>query len=322
MLSVAIIVLAIIFGICIFLKEKKAYSLKQSAKSKEIIPKTLPIKLSTDQVKELNFVAIDFETATPKRNSACSLAIIEVKGGKITTEHNFLIQPPLNEYSPQNSLIHNIYPTDTENAPTIKELNSQIFNLINGAHLVAHNASFDVSVLRESFEYYGLPFPQPKTVSCTYKISGKSLSECCEEYGIELSHHVALSDARACANLFVEFVARGIAVATIDKPKKKRISKKLSRQPSNIEIPNKNTFFYEKSVVITGVFENYEREEIADLVHSLGGFVKSSVSSKTDVLICGMNCGPAKLARVAEIKANLGKEILLIDESRLRKILR
>ena len=32
----------------------------------------------------MNFVAIDFETANQYRNSACSVAVVEVKNGEIT----------------------------------------------------------------------------------------------------------------------------------------------------------------------------------------------------------------------------------------------
>ena len=39
---------------------------------------------------------------------------------------------------------------------------------------------------------------------CTYKIHGASLDVCCEAMNIQLNHHEALSDARACAMLYLK----------------------------------------------------------------------------------------------------------------------
>jgi len=43
----------------------------------------------------LNFAAIDFETANGKRSSACSIGIVEVKGGKVVNKKHLLIKPPI-----------------------------------------------------------------------------------------------------------------------------------------------------------------------------------------------------------------------------------
>lgn len=51
----------------------------------------------------MNFTAIDFETATGKRYSACAVGIITVENGKTIDEYDSLIQPPDNEYSYYNS---------------------------------------------------------------------------------------------------------------------------------------------------------------------------------------------------------------------------
>lgn len=55
-----------------------------------------------------------------------------------------------------------------------------------------------------------------------------------------------------------------------------------------------------KSFVISGVFKNFEREELKDKIIANGGKVVSSISSKLDYLVAGENMGPAKLE-----KANL-----------------
>ena len=47
----------------------------------------------------LDYVAIDFETATSERYSICSVGIVTVTGGIIMEKYFSLIQPPKNEYT-------------------------------------------------------------------------------------------------------------------------------------------------------------------------------------------------------------------------------
>ena len=78
--------------------------------------------------------------------------------------------------------------------------------------VVAHNESFDRNVLAKSMALYGLNYEDLNIGSrweCTvkiYKAKGlkpTKLSDCCREMNIALNHHEALSDARACAKLYL-----------------------------------------------------------------------------------------------------------------------
>jgi len=108
----------------------------------------------------MNFTAIDFETAKGNRNSACAVAIITVENGKITEEYNVLIQPPDNDYFWKNIEIHGISPEDTANEPNFKELYPEIKKRLQGKTLVAHNESFDRSVLQKTMAHYGLNYSE------------------------------------------------------------------------------------------------------------------------------------------------------------------
>lgn len=154
----------------------------------------------------MDFVAIDFETAVGKRNSACAVGIVTVENNQITEEYFTLIQPPDNEYFYQNIRIHGINPEDTSDSPFFDELYPEIKKRLEGKTVVAHNESFDRSVLRKTMEHYGLDFDELKLADkweCTLKMHGAALNVCCQRHGIELDHHDALSDARACAELYL-----------------------------------------------------------------------------------------------------------------------
>lgn len=148
------------------------------------------------------FTAIDFETAQPKRWSICQVGIVRVEAGVVTREINLLVRPPENTYSSFNIAVHGIREADTESAPSFDTIWPQIRELIEGQTVVAHNMSFDGSCLKQALEYYGLPQPSFEK-QCTYKLFNKRLNYCCEEFDIPLDHHDALSDARACAELYL-----------------------------------------------------------------------------------------------------------------------
>ena len=51
------------------------------------------------------------------------------------------------------------------------------------------------------------------------------------------------------------------------------------------------------SIVISGTFERYSRDELKQLIEAYGGKNVSSISSKTDYVLAGANMGPAKLEK-------------------------
>ena len=63
-----------------------------------------------------------------------------------------------------------------------------------------------------------------------------------------------------------------------------------------------------KSFVISGVFENFEREELKAKIIANGGEVVSSISSKLDYLVAGNNMGPAKLEKANQLNIKILSE--------------
>lgn len=153
-----------------------------------------------------NFTAIDFETAQGYRHSICQVGLVRVENGLITKEINLLVQPPDNYYWSRFIDIHGITPQKTANSPRFNQVWNQIEPYIKGQAVVAHNGlSFDFPVLEKTLEYYGMQTPNYEK-HCTYRIYKQNLATLCSEYQIRLNHHDALSDARACAELFLRYL--------------------------------------------------------------------------------------------------------------------
>ena len=159
-----------------------------------------------------SFAAIDFELATGVRNSVCSVGIVVVEKGKIVDEYYSLVRPPKNEYHWGNSRVTKIYAKDTKDAPNFLDIYPEIKKRLKGKKMVAHNEGFDRNVLQVVMEYYELKYSAlklPKKWEDTVTIfqekgtESAKLNNLSKEYGVEIEHHNALSDARACALLYL-----------------------------------------------------------------------------------------------------------------------
>jgi DNA ligase (NAD+) len=64
----------------------------------------------------------------------------------------------------------------------------------------------------------------------------------------------------------------------------------------------------DKSFVISGVFQNYERDQLKDIILAHGGKVLSSVSGKLDYLLAGDNMGPAKREKAEKLGVKIISE--------------
>lgn len=156
----------------------------------------------------MRFVAIDFETANNRADSACQLAAVVVRDGEIAAEHSWLIRPPRMYFSPRNISIHGIRPSDVEFAPTMEGVWGELQSLIEGEVIVAHNARFDLGVLVSSLEAFDVACPDLE-FTCTRSLargawpgrSGYGLKPLGTWLGISFKHHDALEDARCCARI-------------------------------------------------------------------------------------------------------------------------
>jgi DNA polymerase-3 subunit epsilon len=153
-----------------------------------------------------NFVVLDFETANSDRASVCAFGLVVVEEGMIAEEIKRLVRPRELYFDPYNTYIHGITEEDVENEPEFDELWPIIEDWLSMGPLVAHYASFDISVLRFALDQYEIPYPE-LAYSCTRLISKKvwpglinySLPTVVEHLAIGFEHHDPVEDASASA---------------------------------------------------------------------------------------------------------------------------
>ncbi|MDD6215032.1 MAG: 3'-5' exonuclease [Firmicutes bacterium] len=161
----------------------------------------------------MDFVAIDFETATSKRTSICSMGICVVKNNIIKEVRELPVRPVPFEFNEYNIAIHGITPEMVEDKPTFDMYWEEIRPYLENKLVIAHNASFDVGALCATLDYYNITLPNFKYL-CTVKLSQKAYPEM-ESHKlnylgkmlrIDFSHHTACDDAYACAMVLLHII--------------------------------------------------------------------------------------------------------------------
>lgn len=161
----------------------------------------------------MDFIAIDFETATSARTSACSIGLCEVSNGKVVARRSLLIRPVPFEFNEYNVMIHGITPELVFDKPNFSELWHLIKPLLDGKLVIAHNASFDINVLLSTLDHFGIEYPTFDYL-CTVKLSQKAypdlfshkLNALADAFGICFSHHDACEDAYVCARVLMKII--------------------------------------------------------------------------------------------------------------------
>ncbi len=304
----------------------------------------------------MDFIAIDFETANEKRASACSLGITVVKNNQIVEEKYWLIKPRPFRFEGRNIAVHGIFEEDVINEREFDEIWEEIKPYLENNLVIAHNASFDFSVLRNTLDLYDLEYPRLK-YACTlvasklfYRyLNNHKLNTVNRHLGYKFNHHHASDDASAAANILInickelnldniEDVAKivGFKLGKIENktysPCKKVKEGAVSKRYESCDNTNKmmlsdTEFFKGKVVVLTGELHSMSRLEATRLINDLGGIVRNSVTKKTDILITNVkdieNLSPRQMSsklRTAVTYINQGQSIQIINEEDLEKI--
>lgn len=165
----------------------------------------------------LNFTAIDFETANGSPASPCAVGLVKVVEGKIVNTYATLIQPPYPQdwFEPFNIKVHGITPEDVKDAPSWDIALTEMIAFISGDDLIAHNAGFDMGVLKASALAIDASLPDLR-YGCslimarkTYNLESYKLNQVAYAIGIEeFNHHDALADSDACARIVIHMAER------------------------------------------------------------------------------------------------------------------
>lgn len=306
----------------------------------------------------MDYIVIDFETANSKRDSACALGIIEMSEGKKINEWDYLINPE-DSFDSFNTFLHGINYDTVKDKPTFPVVWNEIKGILNNKIVIAHNAAFDISVLRWTLNKYNLEFPTFK-YSCTRILSKKTwptlvnykLDTVASHLDIDFIHHQECEDATATAKIFETILKEHnqndfeelhkllkVRIGEIYdggykpcKVKHSKYSHSAYIKPKDI-VPTVDEFdinheFYNKGIAFTGTLESMPRHDAAQYVVNKGASFCKSVTKKTNFLVMGIQDyskftdgkKSVKLKKAEELIKE-GQDLEIIDETEFIKLL-
>ena len=165
------------------------------------------------QPLEGSYVVFDIETTgfSPIKNRIIEIGAVKVSNGEITDRFSSFVNPQV----PIPFEIEKLTSINDEmvmDAPVIEKVLPEFLSFCEGTVLVAHNASFDISFIRENAQRQQLPFDftYVDTVGIARVLlphqAKHTLDAVSKTLGISLeNHHRAVDDAEATAQIFVKF---------------------------------------------------------------------------------------------------------------------
>lgn len=160
--------------------------------------------------------------------------IIEIGGvemvNRFPTGRTFhvLINPEGKAVNPEALAVHGISNDKLINEPVFADIIDKFLDFIDGAKLIAHNATFDMGFINAELNRLGHPPINNDRVVDTLALARRkhpmgpnSLDALCRRYGIDNSHrtmHGALLDSQLLAEVYIELIggkqtALGLTVA-------------------------------------------------------------------------------------------------------------
>ena len=160
------------------------------------------------------YVVFDIETTgfSPVTNRIIEIGAVKVENGEITERFSTFVNPqvPIPFHIEKLTSINDSMVMD---ADPIEVVLPRFLEFVGDAILVAHNANFDVSFIKENAKRQGIPvdFTYVDTVGIARALlTGQSkytLDAVAKTLGISLeNHHRAVDDAECTAEIFVKFI--------------------------------------------------------------------------------------------------------------------
>lgn len=166
----------------------------------------------------MRYIAFDVETPNRESRRMSAIGITVIEDGAITEDFYSLVDPETS-FDWFNTRLTGISEETVAGAPTFRSLWPQIEPLMSGGILVAHNAIFDMGVLKRCLQGYDIDWRRYARYICTVQMGRRvlpgmshKLDVLCDYYGIALDHHHAGSDSRACAEILLRYIESGADV--------------------------------------------------------------------------------------------------------------
>lgn len=166
------------------------------------------------------YIAFDVETPNYANNRMSAIGITVIDNGTVVQEYYSLVDPEAH-FDAFNVSLTGITPEMVAGKPAFPALWQEIKPIMESGLLIAHNAPFDLSVLAKCLRDYGIVWQPTVPYACTCQMSrlllpqlpNHRLNTLCDYLALELDHHHAGSDSRACGEVLLHCLNNGGKIA-------------------------------------------------------------------------------------------------------------
>jgi DNA polymerase III subunit alpha, Gram-positive type len=192
-----------------FLKLEKEYKFLSRARE--------AIEAKHGGLEKLTYVVFDFETTglDPNADEIIEIGAVKVEGGEIKDVFNKLVKPT--RIISQTIIdLTGITPEMLENEPPIKPIIEKFYDFIGDSILVAHNADFDTSFLRNNVKKC-LGKDINNSIVCTVRVSrdllpnldNHKLHTIANYYKLDVvNRHRAIGDVELTYQIWLKFIQK------------------------------------------------------------------------------------------------------------------
>lgn len=157
--------------------------------------------------------SLDFETANHSRVSICAAGVAVFEDGELSHSPHWMVRPPEGHgyFREDFTEIHGLTWFDVRNAPEFPGIAPELLGLLTRSDIViAHNAMFDIGVLRATLNHFDLPCPEFDYL-CTYRVAARiwpdlpnhKLNTLAAHIRHDFRHHNAQDDAEAAGRVLL-----------------------------------------------------------------------------------------------------------------------
>lgn len=295
----------------------------------------------------LNFTAIDFETANSFRGSPCAVGLVRVRDGKPVDERRWLIRPPepVDHFDGFNTMIHGIDSAMVADAPRWRQVLPAILDYIDEDVVVAHNAGFDIGVIRYACAVENIEWPEMRFL-CTMVMARRALSlpsyrlpYVVESMGARMGdHHDPLADAHGVVAVVNALADRSGVSVLADLAASQRMS--IGRMSSGIytgsvaigsggrhftpiEVntdADPSGYLYGRVVVFTGTLMSMTRDVARQECARMGAIPEQNTTKRTNILVVG-DINPAVLRPGSNVTGKARKAFELQDKGQTIEVM-
>lgn len=288
----------------------------------------------------LDYTAIDFETANSYRGSPCAVGLVRVRDGQPVDEQRWLIRPPeqVDHFDVFNTRLHGIDAEVVRGAPRWRKVLPALVDYIGDDVVVAHNAGFDIGVIRYACAVDNIEWPEVRFL-CTMVMARRALSLpsyrlpfVAESCGFAMgAHHDPLADAHGVVGI-MRALAHGAGaadVAGLAVAHQMRIGQMSSgvyegsvamgtggRGFTPIEVnpdADQDGYLYGRVVVFTGTLMSMTRDVARQECARVGATPGQNTTKTTNVLVVG-DINPAVLRPGSNLTGKTRKAFDLQDK--------